>query len=157
MRLLSQEKLFGAALGIASGGMGLLKPVFAAEADWQAETLGGDGDREAAISKLDSDIASAPVVIYTYGLSPFSSEAIAFLDATGCTYKKIELGPEWFLLDGVGSNVRAELLKRTGQSSLPHVFIGGESIGGLYSGTPGLAELKKQGKLQEMLKGAGAM
>ena len=61
------------------------------------------------------------------GLSPFSSEAIAFLDSTGCNYKQIELGPEWFLLDGVGSNVRAELLKRTGQSSLPHVFIGGES------------------------------
>ena len=46
----------------------------------------------------------------------------------------MELGPEWFLLDGLGSSVRAELLKRHGMSSLPHVFIGGTSIGGLYSG-----------------------
>ena len=36
------------------------------------------------------------VVIYTYGLSPFSTEALRFLDETGCKYRKIELGPEWF-------------------------------------------------------------
>ena len=52
---------------------------------------------------------------------------------------------------------RAQLLERTGQSSLPHVFVGGDSIGGLYSGTPGLVALKKQGKLAPMLKEAGAL
>ena len=76
--------------------MGLLKPAFAAEARWQAETFGDDAARAAAIKKLDEESGSAPVVIYTYGLSPFSTEALRFLDETGCKYRKIELGPEWF-------------------------------------------------------------
>jgi hypothetical protein len=161
LRVLSPAKLLSASLGVASAGMGLLKPVFAAEAEWQANTLGDEGSRAAAIQKLEADSTSAPVVIYTYGLSPFSSEAISFLDSTGCKYTKIELGPEWFLLGGVESNVRAELLKRHGMSSLPHVFIGGTSVGGLYSGNsdgmPGLVELKKQGRLTAMLDEAGAL
>ena len=100
---------------------------------------------------------SAPLVIYTYGLSPFSTEALKLLDATGASYREIELGPEWFLLDADGSATRAELLARHGQSSLPHVFIGGESIGGLYSGTPGLVELQRSGDLVARLKAAGAL
>ena len=39
----------------------------------------------------------------------------------------------------------------TGQSSLPHVFIGGKHFGGIFSGDPGLAALQESGKLQEML------
>lgn len=161
LRTLSAEKLTSFALGVASGGMGLLKPVFAAEAEWQAGALGDESTRAEAKAQLDREASSAPVVIYTYGLSPFSTEALAFLDAAGCRYKSIELGPEWFLLDGVGSGVRAELLSRHGMSSLPHVFIGGKSVGGLYSGNsegmPGLVELKKEGRLAAMLEEAGAL
>ena len=155
LQLLSGAKLLSSALRLASGGMGLLKPIFAAEAQWQAEALGDDATRASASAQLDADIGSAAVVVYTYALSPFSTEALALLDASGCQYTKIELGPEWFLLDAKASAMRAELLKRTGQSSLPHVFIGGESIGGLYSGTPGLSALKEQGQLAAMLEGAG--
>jgi hypothetical protein len=39
----------------------------------------------------------------------------------------------------------------TGQSSLPHIFIGGKSIGGLFSGTPGLVSALEQGKLLNMV------
>ena len=46
--------------------------------------------------------------------------------------------------------------ERTGQSSLPHVFVNGKSIGGLYSGTPGLAALQQQGELRDLLQEAGA-
>jgi hypothetical protein len=46
--------------------------------------------------------------------------------------------------------------ERTGQSSLPHVFVGGQSIGGLYSGTPGLAALQQQDELRDLLQEAGA-
>ena len=58
---------------------------------------------------------------------------------------------------GLASHVRAELLERTGQSSMPHVFVGGKSVGGLYSGSPGLMALKKEGKLRPMLEEAGAL
>ena len=54
----------------------------------------------------------------------------------------------------------AELLERTGQSSLPHVFIAGEHVGGCFTGTeaagPGLAALRESGELEERLRGAGA-
>ena len=46
----------------------------------------------------------------------------------------IELGPEWFLLGPKASAMRAELAATTGQSSLPHCFVNGKSVGGLYSG-----------------------
>ena len=157
LRLLRPAALLRAALGIGSLGMGLLRPVFAAEAEWQAGVLADEPTREAAAAKLAAECNSAPVVLFTYGLSPFSTEAIALLDGTGCAYKVVELGPEWFLLDGPASATRAALLEATGQSSLPHVFVGGESVGGLYSGTPGLTELKRQGKLLPMLREAGAL
>mmetsp|Transcript_30464 Transcript_30464/g.74997 ORF Transcript_30464/g.74997 Transcript_30464/m.74997 type:complete len:179 (-) Transcript_30464:131-667(-) len=159
--ILSPARVTRAALGVASQGMSIIKPVFQAEAALQASVLGSDDDRAAAVAQLDSDIQSAPVVIYTYGLSPFSTEAIAFLEETGCKYKKIELGLEWFLLGGQGSCLRAVLLERYGVSSLPHAFVGGQSVGGLYSGNnqgmPGLVGLKKGGKLAAMLKEAKAL
>jgi hypothetical protein len=157
LRILRPKKLLRFGLGLASLGMGLLQPLFAAEARLQAQALGGEEALKAAQARLDADVESAPVVVYTYALSPFSTEALALLDARGCRYKKVELGLEWFLLGGDASALRAELLTRTGQSSLPHVFVGGESIGGLYSGTPGLAQLDRQGELVPLLKRVGAL
>ena len=45
----------------------------------------------------------------------------------------------------------------TGQTSMPHVFIGGKSIGGLATGTPGLNALLKSGELRQRLSDAGAL
>ena len=47
--------------------------------------------------------------------------------------------------------------RMTGQTSMPHVFIGGASIGGLASGTPGLKALLRDGSLRDKLKAAGAL
>lgn len=49
------------------------------------------------------------------------------------------LGPEWIpgLLDAEGAAVRAELGKMTSLTSMPHVFIGGQSVGGLFSDSVG--------------------
>merc|ERR1711918_321541 len=97
-----------------------------------------------------SEIANrAPVVIITYGLSPFSTEALAVLEATGAKYEKYEIGPEWFLLGAKGSAIRNELGAMYSQTSMPHIFVGGEAIGGLYSGGPsgsGLSGLMKSGE-----------
>lgn len=156
LQLLSRPALTRAALGVGSAAMGLAKPAFAAEARWQAEALADEAEIAAARAELDAEVGSAPVVVYTYGLSPFSTEALALLDSTGASYRSIELGAEWFLLNGRASAKRAQLLERTGQSSLPHIFVGGKSIGGLYSGTPGLAALQQQGELRGLLQEAGA-
>lgn len=140
-------------LKLASVGMGLLKPVFAAEAQLQA----GGYDREATRAALKEEAKSAPVVVYTYSLSPFCTEATKLLDSLGAEYKEVVLAPEWFLMLGEGAAKRAELAKLFGRSSMPHIFIGGRSIGGLTEGEPGLLPLYEAGELEATLKQVGAL
>merc|ERR1719487_2861946 len=124
-----------AAISLAGKGMPLLSPIFNLEADLQAKAFNfGSYDEAEIIADIQSTISSAPVVIYTYGLSPFSTEALAVLESTGCQFNKVELGLEWFALGPKGSATRVELRKMYGQGSLPHVFIGGEWVGGLATG-----------------------
>jgi len=152
-------------LKVAGRAMGLLAPVFAAENRLQAAAMGVDDDARAeARAQIDTTCAGSPVVVYTYGLSPFSSEAVALLEAAGAApavTRVVEVGPEWFLLGKEGSALRAELLALTGQSSLPSVFIGGRHHGGLFTGTagagPGLAALRESGELAPLLQRAGAL
>ena len=94
-----------APLKVASLGMGLLKPIFAAEAKLQALTY----DEAEIQAKVQEDVKSAPVVVYTYGLSPFCTEATKLLDSLGAEYKEIQLAPEWFLMLGENAAKRAEL------------------------------------------------
>lgn len=144
-------------------GRGILKPagkamsflslLFKLENRLQARLLGADdSDFVAARNEIEDTISNNKIVIYTYGLSPFSYEALLVLNEIGVEYKNVEIGPEWFLLGKEKSTLRAELLEMTGQSSLPHVFVDGKHVGGLFTGTPdgsspGLAGLKESGLL----------
>ena len=151
------------------------------------------------------------MLVYTYALSPFSSAAVALLEAEGVTHKVVPLGGEWFLLGKrgspivtltltlsasvtltltltltltstltltltltltrtltltlAGSAMRLELMERTGQSSLPHVFIGGKHVGGMFTSPPdaetgkgggGLAALRESGELGRLVTAAQA-
>ena len=144
-------------INLAGKGMSLIGPVFTLENKVQAAVLGriGGVDAEDVKQEIAADI-KAPCIIYTYGLSPFSTEAIALLEGKGAKFTVEELGPEWFLLGPRASVKRSELQALTGQSSLPHVFIGGEHVGGLATG-PGLASLDESGELDGLLKSAHAM
>ena len=143
-------------LKAAGRAMALLQPLFKAECMLQASAVGVDASmREGAQAQIEAAVGEHEVVVFTYGLSPFSIEAIDLLDAAGATCHVVEVGPEWFLLGKEASAMRLELLERTGQSSLPHVFIGGQHIGGLFTGpsadAPGVAALGESGKLAELL------
>jgi glutaredoxin-related protein len=137
--------------------MKLLSLLFKVENKLQAKLLGAEeSDYVAAKKEIEDTISTNKIVVYTYGLSPFSSETIAVLDEIGADYKNVEVGLEWFLLDKEKSVLRAELLEMTGQSSLPHVFIDGQHVGGLFTGSsdgkyPGLASLKESGVLQRVV------
>jgi len=76
---------------------------------------------------------------------------MALLKNCGIKFKEISLGKEWIPGLIKDATKRAALLEITGQSSLPHVFVGGTSIGGLYSGSPGLLPALEQGKLMKMI------
>ena len=145
-----------AVIKVAAQGMSLLKPIFQLEAEIQAAALG-------AIAKVDKDklaqevadiVKTNKIVIYTYALSPFSSEALSILDSTGYEYKNMELGIEWFTLGGKGSQTRVALSKQVenGATSLPKIFIGGKCIGGYAE----LAALVESGDLDAVMKKAGA-
>jgi len=126
----------------------LLKPVYKVIAPLQAGSSRENkaeyqAEIAAAKAEIEKEISSASIVVYTYSLSPFCTEAIAVLDNLGVEYKEISLGLEWvpFLISDGGAQKRSALGEMTGQTSLPHVFVAGESIGGLYEGLlPALAD-----------------
>ncbi|GKY92517.1 hypothetical protein MPSEU_000222000 [Mayamaea pseudoterrestris] len=140
----------------------LAKPVFAVLAPAQAgswrknDPEAYEMEIERAMAEIEADTKANPVLVYTYGLSPFSSECKALLDSLNISYTEVSLGQEWLpgLIKEGGAAKRAALLKMTGQSSLPHIFIGGKSIGGLYSGSPGLLPALEAGVLRNMVQEA---
>jgi glutaredoxin len=145
----------------AGKAMSLLAPIFSLENKLQAQLLGAEEpDLAEARKEIENLVSQNDVVIFTYGLSPFSGEALALLDEASADYNEVELGPEWFLLGKKESAMRAELLAMTGQSSLPHIFIGGKHVGGLFSGPtggrPGIAALLEAGELDGLLQTAAA-
>merc|ERR1719460_1645751 len=137
------------AISAAGKAMPLLGPIFNLEASLQAAVTNlGSYDAAAVQAEIAAEVASAPVVVYTYGLSPFSTEALAVLESTGAEVRNLELG----------SAKRVELKKLYGQGSLPHVFIGGEWVGGLATGADGgLAGLVERDELLPKLTKAGAL
>jgi len=136
----------------AAKGMSILRPIFKAEAELQANALDifRKIDRAGLAENILENKTKDEVLIYTYGLSPFSKEALEMLDASGYEYRNIELGAEWFLLGGEASATRV-LLSRELQvrsTSLPKIFIGGECIGGCAE----LASLVENNELDEVVQ-----
>lgn len=119
----------------------VLKPIYEKLAPLQAGSSREDSaeytsEIQSAKDGITKEIQADDVVIYTYSLSPFCTEAIGVLDNLDVQYKEISLGLEWvpFLINEGGPQKRAALGEMTGQTSLPHIFVRGESIGGLYEG-----------------------
>jgi len=135
--------------------MSLLKPIMSPLSKIQA----GQYDAAATESKIEQEVSANPVVIYSYSLSPFCTKAVDVLKEAGANPKVVELGAEWIpgLISAEGAAIRAQLGSMTGRTSMPHIFIGGESIGGLCDGTPGLLPLRDQSLLKERLQKAGAI
>jgi len=136
---------------ISNNVMSLAKPVFGFLAPLQAGEKDADSNFQTnlkeAIQAIKEETSTDAVVVYTYELSPFSSETKNVLDRLNVDYKEISLGKEWLpgLIAEGGAIKRAALLEMTGQSSLPHIFINGKAIGGLFSGSPGLLSTLKNG------------
>jgi len=55
-----------------------------------------------------------------------------------------------------GKAIRAQLGVMTGRTSVPNIWIAGEGIGGCNDG-PGIMTLDREGKLDDILKQAGAL
>lgn len=156
--------LDGGVVGVAGKGMSLLSPVFYLEARFQAAVTGFVGEVIGSPFRTNPDDVRADIkdelkknkaVIYTYDLSPFSSEALELLK--GYDVKVISMGAEWFL-PGLfkgpeNSERRVALEEITGSTSLPKLFINGVSYGGYSTGGPsggGLVSLTSSGQLSSL-------
>jgi len=111
----------------------------------------GDYDKKAVQSMMESYIADNPVMVFSFSTCPFCKNAKRLLDDMGATYTAIELNE---MENGMA--IRAELAEKTGRTSMPNIWIGGQGIGGCNDG-PGIMTLEKEGRLKELLAQAGAL
>ena len=123
-----------------------------------AIAIAGEYDEDSVQKKIQEEISSAPVVMFTWEASPACKKAIKYLDIAGTSYKVVRLDNPW----QEGNPIRAELGKMNGRSSVPAIFIGGQYVGGFDAGvesedSPGILEMAFKGTLQERLKEVGAL
>ena len=111
----------------------------------------GSYDEAAVRAQMEGYISDNAVMIFSFSTCPFCKNAKKLLDDMDVSYKAIELND----MEG-GMAIRAELAKKTGRTSMPNIWIGGEGIGGCNDG-PGIMTLKKNGELFKMLEKAGAV
>ena len=80
-----------------------------------------------------------PIVMYTTMFCPYCTAAKSLLTKKGIPFEEI---------DATGNPaLREEIKQRSGQHTVPQIFIGDESIGGFSE----LSELEVCGELDEML------
>ncbi|KAK3258845.1 hypothetical protein CYMTET_32129 [Cymbomonas tetramitiformis] len=114
---------------------------------WLDTTFAGKYDEVEVAGELQRLIASADVVLFGYGWDPaFTARAKAELETAAIPYLAVNLESR-----EDGAALRAELGRLTGRTSIPHIFIGGQSIGGCNDGTPGLRPLIASGELEARL------
>ena len=81
------------------------------------------------------------ITVYTRQLCGFCTRATRVLEETGYAFEAIAA-------DG-NPALRAELIKRSGQSTLPQIFVGEESVGGYHE----LAIALSDGRFAQLLEG----
>ena len=75
--------------------------------------------------EIDSTIASNKVVVYSKTWCGFCTSTKQLLNSKGVQYKLIELDTI-----GNGDAIQAALQSKTGQRTVPSIFINGQHIGG---------------------------
>ncbi len=80
-----------------------------------------------------------PVVIYTKSWCPYCSAAKDLLGKKGVTFREIEITGK--------SDLREEMIKRSGRATVPQIFVGDQHIGGCDD----LYELDRRKALDPML------
>jgi len=80
------------------------------------------------------------VTIYTRPYCPYCIRAVELLERKGVAFTEIEAGfdPE----------KRQEMMRRSGRSTFPQIFIGGTHIGGCDD----MMALEREGRLDPLLK-----
>lgn len=105
-----------------------------------------DGEKERIATLVDTKISEHTVIVWSKSYCPFCVKAKAALDAMEVDYLAVEI-------DRISEEklIQNALNNKTGQRTVPNVFIDGEHVGGCDNT---LAEIAS-GKLQTRLTDAG--
>ncbi|GAB0492551.1 hypothetical protein MMPV_003818 [Pyropia vietnamensis] len=101
---------------------------------------------EAPAAVIDTALASSSVVLFTKSRCPYCVAARNLLDGLGVPYHAVELDKR-----SDGRDVQDALQERTGQRTVPNIFVGGGHVGGCDD----LMQAEADGTLRKMLEGAG--
>ena len=95
------------------------------------------------IEKVDDLIEKNKVMIFSKSTCPFCYKVKALFYTMGVTYEVIELNKI-----AEGAEMQAALLKKSGQRTVPNVYINGQHLGGASDAQAAY----NNGRLKEMLK-----
>jgi cysteine synthase A len=96
-------------------------------------------------------LESSPVVMFALEWCEFCWSVRKLFARAGIPYESVDLDSVSYQQDELGGRIRAVLADRTGQVTIPQIFIGGRHVGGC---TETFDEFK-QGRLGERLEAAG--
>jgi cysteine synthase A len=123
-------------------------PAPAAQPTQVAPPVEADADAKAFVADV---VANEPVVMFSLEWCEFCWAARRLLAAYGVPYRSVDLDSVAYQKDDLGGRVRPELLARTGQPTIPQIFIGGVPLGGASE----LFDAARSGDLQARLVAAG--
>ena len=99
------------------------------------------------MAEINDFVGSNPVAMFSFTTCPFCRRAKDVLDEKGVPYVSMELDERG---GNRGNEIRATLGRMTKRTSVPSIFVGGQSIGGCNDG-PGLIPLNESGELDRLL------
>jgi cysteine synthase A len=92
-----------------------------------------------------------PVVMFALEWCEFCWAVRRFLVDMGVPYRSVDLDSVSMQADDLGGGIRKELRQRTGEATIPQIFIGGVHVGGAVD----LLTRHDRGELEPLLRGAG--
>ncbi|KAI9322057.1 glutaredoxin [Zopfochytrium polystomum] len=92
---------------------------------------------------IDATIAQANVAIFSKSYCPYCQKAKALFDSLNVPYTALELDQR-----DDGSDIQSVLASKTGQRTVPNIFIAGQHVGGCDS----VHALHAKGELKKLLK-----
>jgi cysteine synthase A len=101
---------------------------------------------------VDEIVATKPVVMFALQWCEFCWAVRRFFDAIGVAYTSVDLDSVEYQHGDRGAKIRAVLAQRTGEPTIPQIFIAGTLVGGCNA----LFEGYSNGTAQKLLAAAGA-
>ncbi len=102
---------------------------------------------------VDATVAAEPVVMFALQWCEFCWSVRKLFDALGVPYTSVDLDSVEYQQGERGAKIRAVLAQRTGEATIPQIFIGGRLIGGCNA----LFEAYANGNARQMLESTGVV